>query len=107
MHHLVDDKGRRLFPPKMRLLEHWNLRDEIKADYSDKEDGLPKQRDDPAGDGAHRRLSRSRRGRRQPARRLESVHERSQRLPTVNDAEARRRRAPAAANAPSPTRATR
>ena len=34
MHHLVDDKGERLFPAKMRLLSHWNLRDEIKADYS-------------------------------------------------------------------------
>jgi hypothetical protein len=44
MHHVVDDKGARLFPPKMRLLEHWNLRDEIKADYSDKENGLAKQR---------------------------------------------------------------
>src|SRR5216684_9175189 len=44
MHHVVDDRGRRLFPPKMRLLEHWNLRDEIKADYSDKENGLAKQR---------------------------------------------------------------
>ena len=44
MHHLVDDKGARLFPPKMRLLEHWNLRDEIKANYSDKESGLAKQR---------------------------------------------------------------
>jgi hypothetical protein len=47
MHHLVDDvdgRGNRLFPPKMRLLEHWNLRDEIKADYSDKESGLAKQR---------------------------------------------------------------
>ena len=44
MHHLVDDKGQRLFPPKMRLLSHWNLRDEIKADYVDKENGLAKQR---------------------------------------------------------------
>jgi hypothetical protein len=44
MHHLVDDKGTRLFPAKMRLLEHWNLRDEIKADYSDGKDGLAKQR---------------------------------------------------------------
>lgn len=35
MHHLVDDKGNRIFPPKLRLLSHWNLRDEIKADYSD------------------------------------------------------------------------
>jgi len=45
MHHLVDDKGQRLFPEKMRLLEHWNLRDEIKANYSiDAKTGLPKQR---------------------------------------------------------------
>ena len=44
MHHLIADKGRRLFPPKMRLLEHWNLRDEIKADYSEGDAGLPKQR---------------------------------------------------------------
>ncbi|HEX7808076.1 MAG TPA: hypothetical protein VF608_05120, partial [Thermoanaerobaculia bacterium] len=45
MHHLLDDKGNRLFPAKMRLLEHWNLRDEIKANYSlDPKVGLPKQR---------------------------------------------------------------
>ena len=44
MHHLVDDKGARLFPPKMRLLSHWNLRDEIKADYTEGKDGLAKQR---------------------------------------------------------------
>lgn len=44
MYHLVDGKGRRLFPPKMRLLSHWNLRDELKADYADKDDGLAKQR---------------------------------------------------------------
>jgi hypothetical protein len=44
MHHLVDDNGVRLFPAKMRLLEHWNLRDEIKADYSDAQHGLAKQR---------------------------------------------------------------
>jgi hypothetical protein len=45
MHHLVDEKGTRLFPAKMRLLEHWNLRDEIKANYSlDPKVGLPKQR---------------------------------------------------------------
>lgn len=45
MHHLLDDKGNRLFPAKMRLLEHWNLRDEIKANYSlDPKTGLPKQR---------------------------------------------------------------
>ncbi len=44
MYHLVDDKGQRLFAPKMRLLSHWNLRDEIKADYGDVQGGLPKQR---------------------------------------------------------------
>lgn len=43
MHHLLTDDGKRLFPAEMRLLEHWNLRDEIKADYSDKENGLAKQ----------------------------------------------------------------
>jgi len=43
MHHLVDAGGKRLFPPKLRLLSHWNLRDEIKADYADPE-GLAKQR---------------------------------------------------------------
>src|SRR5437667_3013778 len=44
MHHLLDENGQRLCPPKMRLLSHWNLRDEIKADYADKQNGLAKQR---------------------------------------------------------------
>ena len=44
MHHLLDQKGRRIFPPKMRLLSHWNLRDEIKAQYSAKESVVVKQR---------------------------------------------------------------
>ena len=44
MHHLVDAKGGRLFPPKLRLLSHWNLRDEIKSDYGDAKTGLAKQR---------------------------------------------------------------
>jgi hypothetical protein len=44
MHHLVDEKGNRLFAPGLRLLSHWNLRDEIKADYSDAQTGLQKQR---------------------------------------------------------------
>ncbi len=42
MHHLVDKQGRRLFPSGMRLLSHWNLRDQIKADYG-QQDGLPRQ----------------------------------------------------------------
>ncbi|MEN6457395.1 MAG: hypothetical protein ABFC63_00485 [Thermoguttaceae bacterium] len=44
MHHLLDAEGRRLFPPKMWLVAHWNLRDEIKAQYAAGADGLPKQR---------------------------------------------------------------
>ena len=44
MHHLVDERGTRLFPPKMRLLSHWNLRDQIKADYGDAKTGLARQR---------------------------------------------------------------
>jgi len=44
MHHIVDAKGKRLFPAGMRLLSHWNLRDEIKSDYADAENGLAKQR---------------------------------------------------------------
>jgi hypothetical protein len=44
MHHLVDARGQRLFPPGKRLLTHWNLRDELKADYADKKDGMAKQR---------------------------------------------------------------
>ena len=44
MHHLVNNDGKRLFPPKLRLLSHWNLRDQIKADYSDATDGLARQR---------------------------------------------------------------
>ena len=44
MGHLVDENGRRLFPQKMRLLSHWNLRDEIKSDYADRAGGPAKQR---------------------------------------------------------------
>ncbi|HSS44227.1 MAG TPA: hypothetical protein VLO07_02710, partial [Thermoanaerobaculia bacterium] len=44
MHHLLDGGGNRLFPAGLRLLSHWNLRDEIKADYADPKTGLAKQR---------------------------------------------------------------
>ena len=44
MHHLVDGTGTRLFPPKLRLLSHWNLRDELKAAYADPGKGLERQR---------------------------------------------------------------
>ncbi|MFZ4455297.1 MAG: hypothetical protein ACOYOT_03670 [Bacteroidales bacterium] len=41
---LRDNKGKSLFPKEMKLLSHWNLRDEIKANYADKKQGLDKQR---------------------------------------------------------------
>ena len=45
MHHLVTDDGERLFPAQMKLLSHWNLRDEIKANYSSSDaTSLAKQR---------------------------------------------------------------
>ena len=40
---LRTEEGVQLFPDKMSLLTHWNLRDEIKADYADREKGLAKQ----------------------------------------------------------------
>jgi hypothetical protein len=43
MHHLVDDKGERLWPKGLKLITHWNLRDDLKASYATK-DGLPRQR---------------------------------------------------------------
>jgi len=43
MHHLVDAKGQRLFPAKLRLLSHWNLRDELKSQYA-KPGGITQQR---------------------------------------------------------------
>ncbi len=44
MHHLLNEKGERPFPPKLCLLSHWNLRDELKADYNDPAKGPEKQR---------------------------------------------------------------
>ena len=44
MHHLLAPDGTRVFPKGVRLLSHWNLRDEIKADYADARTGLEKQR---------------------------------------------------------------
>jgi hypothetical protein len=43
MHHLIDENGKRLFPAGMRLITHWNLRDELKADYNDPQ-ALAKQK---------------------------------------------------------------
>jgi len=44
MHHVLGPNGERLFPAGMKLLCHWNLRDEIRADYADRDSGLEKQR---------------------------------------------------------------
>ncbi len=43
MHHVLSEKGERLFPKGKRLVSHWNLRDELKANYADA-NGLAKQR---------------------------------------------------------------
>ncbi len=40
---LRTNDGRQIFPDNMSLLTHWNLRDELKADYADKEKGIEKQ----------------------------------------------------------------
>lgn len=40
---LRTDEGQQLFPDDMVLLSHWNLRDEIKSNYADKEKGPQKQ----------------------------------------------------------------
>lgn len=43
MHHVLAPGGERMFPRDMRLITHWNLRDEGKANYSDPR-GVDKQR---------------------------------------------------------------
>jgi hypothetical protein len=40
---LRTDDNRQIFPDGMVLLSHWNLRDELKADYADRENGPMKQ----------------------------------------------------------------
>lgn len=46
MHHVLTPDGKRVFPKGVRLLSHWNLRDEIRADYADKDhvEGVARQR---------------------------------------------------------------
>lgn len=43
MGHLLNSKGKTIFPSDMRLLCHWNLRDEIKSNYNKGKEGLEKQ----------------------------------------------------------------
>jgi len=42
MHHLLTPDGKRPFPKGLKLISHWNLRDELKALYSEP-DGMPQQ----------------------------------------------------------------
>ncbi|MGD2066621.1 MAG: hypothetical protein PVI43_05575, partial [Candidatus Bathyarchaeota archaeon] len=45
MHNLLDTSGQRLFPVGLKLISHWGLRDELKAQYANPEgSGLPRQR---------------------------------------------------------------
>ena len=44
MGHVTNKKGELIFPKDMILLSHWNLRDEIKANYNKGKEGLDKQR---------------------------------------------------------------
>lgn len=43
MGHLLNNEGEKLFPEDMVLLSHWNLRDEIKSNYANQDNGLEKQ----------------------------------------------------------------
>jgi len=44
MHNVITKDKQKLFPKGMKLISHWNLRDEIKANYVDTINGLLKQR---------------------------------------------------------------
>ena len=44
MGNLLDDKGQTHFAKDMKLISHWNLRDELKANYNKGEEGLLKQK---------------------------------------------------------------
>ncbi len=44
MGNLLDDQGKTHFPKEMKLISHWNLRDELKANYNGGDEGLFKQK---------------------------------------------------------------
>ena len=44
MGQLLNKEGNKLFPKDMKLITHWGLRDELKSNYADAENGLQKQR---------------------------------------------------------------
>lgn len=43
MGNLLDNDGKKLFPADMKLITHWGLRDELKSNYSNVQNGLEKQ----------------------------------------------------------------
>lgn len=43
MGQLLDEEGNRIFPDHLRLITHWGLRDELKANYDGTPEGLKKQ----------------------------------------------------------------
>ena len=44
MGNILDEKGQSHFPKDMKLISHWNLRDELKANYNRGDEGLLKQK---------------------------------------------------------------
>ncbi|MFH1051800.1 MAG: hypothetical protein V1779_12835 [bacterium] len=44
MGNLVDNNGNKLFPNDLKLITHWGLRDELKSQYANTENGLEKQK---------------------------------------------------------------
>lgn len=43
MGNLLNEEGNTMFPADMKLITHWGLRDELKSNYADAENGLKKQ----------------------------------------------------------------
>ncbi len=43
MGNIVNNEGKKLFPKEMKLISHWNLRDELKSQYANDENGKEKQ----------------------------------------------------------------
>lgn len=44
MGNIIDNDGKHPFPKEMKLITHWNLRDELKSQYANDKDGLKKQK---------------------------------------------------------------
>ena len=44
MGNLLNEEGKMLFPADMKLITHWGLRDELKSNYADAENGLENRR---------------------------------------------------------------